>query len=286
MKLLIVLLGLLGLSQECWAKSSVWEVSKDGHSLLIGGTMHLLRPSDMPLPAEYDAALAQSSQVVFETDMATLENPAFAQTLADSMRYPQGDDLQTYLSPQTMSDVREFAARHHFTIEPFMAFEPGYLALILTLQGYQAQGFTIATDQRLYARAKAAHKPVKALESINTQLNALAAMNEVEPDQLIRQTLVDIDTLANDADALVSALRGGDLDTLSRFSLAMRDDYPEVYSALLVARNERWVPEIEKLINDGTPTFVLVGALHLAGPDSVLEKLKQRGYTVRYFSAS
>jgi uncharacterized protein YbaP (TraB family) len=57
-------------------------------------------------------------------------------------------------------------------------------------------------------------------------------------------------------------------------------DYPVIYEDLLVTRNNNWLPQIVKMLNDAPTEFVLVGALHLAGPDSVLAKLKAKGYKI------
>ena len=49
-----------------------------------------------------------------------------------------------------------------------------------------------------------------------------------------------------------------------------------------MARNDAWVPRIQKRLTDaGTDdTLVVVGALHLLGPDGVVEKLRAKGYKV------
>jgi uncharacterized protein YbaP (TraB family) len=57
-------------------------------------------------------------------------------------------------------------------------------------------------------------------------------------------------------------------------------DYPDIYQDLLVTRNNNWFPQIVSMLNDQPIEFILVGALHLAGPDSVLAQLKAKGYKV------
>jgi len=49
---------------------------------------------------------------------------------------------------------------------------------------------------------------------------------------------------------------------------------------LLVARNDDWLPQIQRMLSDAPVELILVGSLHLAGPDSVLAKLTAKGYTV------
>lgn len=59
-----------------------------------------------------------------------------------------------------------------------------------------------------------------------------------------------------------------------------KQDYPDIYNTLLVKRNQNWLPKLEKMMTTPEKEFVLVGALHLAGEDSVLQRLEQKGYTV------
>jgi uncharacterized protein YbaP (TraB family) len=48
---------------------------------------------------------------------------------------------------------------------------------------------------------------------------------------------------------------------------------------LLIERNQRWIPVMEKAMNDKA-SFFAVGAGHLGGPEGVLELLRKRGYRV------
>jgi uncharacterized protein YbaP (TraB family) len=49
---------------------------------------------------------------------------------------------------------------------------------------------------------------------------------------------------------------------------------------LLDQRNARWIPKIEAELKTGKPTAIVAGALHFAGPNSVITMLQKRGYTV------
>jgi hypothetical protein len=64
----------------------------------------------------------------------------------------------------------------------------------------------------------------------------------------------------------------------------MREQTPDIYEALLVERNKAWLMKIEAMLQTPELEYVLVGALHLAGPDSLLSMLRQRGYSVSAYS--
>jgi len=52
------------------------------------------------------------------------------------------------------------------------------------------------------------------------------------------------------------------------------------YDSLLVKRNRNWVPKIEAMLDEPGSVFIAVGAGHLAGPDSVITMLRDKGYEI------
>jgi len=79
---------------------------------------------------------------------------------------------------------------------------------------------------------------------------------------------------------MVDAWSGGDDARLA----TLLDDgfnHPALFDALLVARNRAWIPQIESLLaREGETALVVVGAGHLLGESSVVDMLRQAGYTV------
>ena len=52
----IIFFAFLANSALLSAKGPVWKVSKGGQTVYLGGTIHLLSPSDYPLPEEFEEA--------------------------------------------------------------------------------------------------------------------------------------------------------------------------------------------------------------------------------------
>ena len=68
-RILIATLAGLIIGSIAIADSSVWKVQSDDSVLYIGGTCHVLRESDFPLPEEFQKAYEASATLVFETDI-------------------------------------------------------------------------------------------------------------------------------------------------------------------------------------------------------------------------
>ncbi len=65
MKKIVAIIFLLSVFY-LYAETSVWKISKGDAITYLGGTVHILRESDYPLPEAFNEAFEQSSTIVFE----------------------------------------------------------------------------------------------------------------------------------------------------------------------------------------------------------------------------
>jgi uncharacterized protein YbaP (TraB family) len=80
---------------------------------------------------------------------------------------------------------------------------------------------------------------------------------------------------------MLSSWRDGDLEKLNKSLIeAMEKTSPKIYDSLIIQRNNNWMPKIMQMLKDRPTEFVLVGAAHLAGKDSVFAKLEAKGYKI------
>ena len=80
---------------------------------------------------------------------------------------------------------------------------------------------------------------------------------------------------------MIAAWKTGDLATLDADLLESVREQPEVYRALIVQRNENFARVIGGLKDDSQDYLIVVGTLHLVGPDSVLSLLGRKGIQSR-----
>ncbi|WP_339896498.1 TraB/GumN family protein [uncultured Gilvimarinus sp.] len=264
-----------------YADSYIWQVSDGDSTLYIGGTIHMLKPSDYPLPTEFPAAFSAADKIVFETNMDVVSDPAFSQKLQQAMMLPKGKTLQDQVSEKTWARLSEYAISRQLPLAPMQAFQPAFVALAFTMMEMQKLGFGDGIDQKYFAQAKAQNKTLGELETADEQLSFMVAMTEMDPDLFINATLDDLEQMAELFDQMVGEWREGDADELfALMGKPMLDEAPALYDLILTERNKTWVPHIKQLLATPETELVLVGALHLAGPDSVLLMLQQAGLSV------
>src|SRR5688500_10130535 len=100
------LLGFLFAVTSVSAQTSVWKVTHGPHAFYLGGTCHVLRATDFPLPAEFDAAFAASSAVYFETDLARVQSPEMQGVIATHGLFDDGKNLEDVLTPSAWKIVQ------------------------------------------------------------------------------------------------------------------------------------------------------------------------------------
>jgi uncharacterized protein YbaP (TraB family) len=83
----------------------------------------------------------------------------------------------------------------------------------------------------------------------------------------------------------VEAWRANDQDALLRLAREGIETLPELdafFDILLEVRNQNWLTTLTPLLESpdrtGTTIFVAVGTLHLVGPGSLPDLLRQQGY--------
>ncbi len=267
-----------------FAQSSVWKISDGKYTLYVGGTIHLLRSSDYPLPLEFDEAYAQADYVVFETDLAAATGEKFHHLLTQKMMLPPSQKLSDRLSPKTYAQLKAYIDAQGYSVELFERMRPWAVMLTLSQLKLSASGIDESgVDSYFDRRCRGDYKPKRSLETVEEQIGLITRIGEGEEDALIRQTLRDMKELPSMIEWMVSDWRDGKTERLNNELVdQMRIESPKMYESVLKRRNEAWMPQLLHMLHEEKRGFVLVGMMHLLGKDGVLQKFLQMGYAVEY----
>ena len=123
-------------------------------------------------------------------------------------------------------------------------------------------------------------RPVRGLESLESQIRIFDDLPRASQQALLEQTLDELEDADDAMRELAAAWRDGELETLAEKLLADFAAFPGLYDSLVVDRNRRWIASLEQYLREPRRYLVVVGALHLVGPDNVVMLLEKRGYTV------
>lgn len=285
----ILTASLFTFSLTSQAATTLFEVTrsdKPGQSLLLGGSIHLLRKTDFPLPPEFDAALAQASKLVLESDVSPDHQAELGQRMMAQQQIAGSKTLADMLSPKVWQQLQSYCSINQIPLEQLKYTKPFFLSMVLTMQHLNRLGFVPGVDINLDTQARTNGKPVGELESADEVIAMMKALDDVEPDELIKSTLDDINRVESMLGSVLAAWRSGDLSVIQKEMITeMQEKFPLVYKVLLVNRNQRWLPQIETMFASPGQELIVVGSAHLAGPDGLISQLIKRGYRVSPWQA-
>ncbi len=278
----IVFFALGLLTAALYAASPVWKIEAGNNSLFLAGTIHVLRSTDFPLPAALDKAYRQSQRLVFETDIGQTQSADFGRQLMLALRLPPDQTLDHILSAATIKRLRQHLQQNGMNFDVLKHFKPSMIAMTLTLAELNRLGAgESGVDVFYFGRAQQDQKPVSGLETGQQQLEFLALMGDGAEDEMILQTLDEIDKLKTGFPQMIESWKVGDAAQMEKqFVEPMRQHFAAVYQQLLVSRNRAWMPQIEDMLTTAPTEMVLVGSAHLLGPDGLLVQLEKAGYKI------
>jgi uncharacterized protein len=265
------------------AAPAAWRIAgKNGGEVALLGSMHVLRASDYPLPSLIDELYLRADTLVMELD---LDDPNLAgqqAVLLEAAMLPQGKVLRDVVDASLYRLAEERARGLGFDIGLLERMEPWLVAITLLDAGMKRIGFEAqrGLERYLVGKAAADRKEIAGLESLAMQIGIFDDLSADDQEAMLAQTLQELDDAETVMNGLVTAWRDGQLDAMSESLLEDFDDFPELYDTLVTQRNAAWTVELERLLDDGRKHLVVVGALHLVGRDSVIDRLTARGHRV------
>ena len=279
------LIAMSFVSLTAHAQSSVWKVSKGNDYIFIGGTVHILPPSELPLPKEFDQAYKQSDSIVLEAKLPDASDAEFQLNMMQQMTYSNGKTISSFLSTKTQQKLSQYVSSLGVELAMFEHFKPGLLVTMLALlEAKKAQLSGEGVDIFYSKQANRDNKGIAYLESAEFQMNMIANMGIGDEDRFIKSNLEQMTDFKAMFLGLLKAWRVGDEQQLNKLAILPMKNDPKTFKKLLTDRNQTWISQIDRMFADNGKSsdkeFVLVGVAHLAGDKSVLALLKAKGYRV------
>jgi len=269
-------------AQQAATKHCLWEVETQSSKIYLLGSLHVLKSDAYPLPQVIENAYASSRKIVFETDLGGMMNADVQAKMLTLGLYPEDQDLLQNISEDTRRSLEKKMKNLGLPMEQFVRFRPWFLAVTLATLELQRLGFNplYGIDMHFYGKARSDEKKIAFLESVEFQLDLLGRMNTHDQNAFLNQTLKDLELAAQKASDMMTYWQAGDGENLYKLLFESFEGYPQIQDRLLIRRNKDWATKIGQMLKETDTVLVIVGAGHLIGPNSVVELLKQKGYTV------
>jgi hypothetical protein len=294
---LLVACGLQpGCSSPQPADSERWQVAPlawrvegpragDG-SLFLLGSVHLGRSGRHDFGPVIEAAYAKSDELVVEIDLSLVSEQEVVAQSAPFLALPDGRMLRDELAPETWAKLEAYFRSRGSPIEAVEHLKPWAVSTVITVMEFQAAGMKgeYGIDRHFIDAASAARRPIRGLETLQSQLEALDGLSPRMQELMLEDALARIE---EDPSTLVAAWEEGDEEWLTRRLFAPLEENPEFeefYDAIFFRRNEEMTAQLADLVSDGRRRFVVLGAAHMLDQRGIPALLRRRGFRVERVS--
>lgn len=226
-----------------------------------------------------DNAISLATPDSDSISVAALEDDAISLAASDadeiSPPLPDGEsngDAISFAAPDNDSELAQPSARARRRTIPDMFFDK--------YDSWEPGDNPVVVDAYLYRLAKKENKKIIGLETADEQLRALDYSNPGESWSFYISNAKRLRRLSEEdiAETMIRQYRKGEVRKLHDFM--QQNLPPTLYRRMIVERNRTMVERAAEHIRQ-QPTFIAVGAGHLAGDEGMIQLLRGRGFTVR-----
>lgn len=273
-------------------KGLLWKLEReDRPPSFLFGTMHMTDPRVTTLPPSAKTAYDASATVVIETtDVLDQAGMMAALTKKPELTmFTDDTTLISLLSPEDIEVVDAGLAARGIPLAAVAKMKPWMLSAMVALptceMARKSDGAPVL-DVKLAEEAKTSGKALAGLETAEEQLEAMASLPMDFHIKGLVETLKLGDRMDDVIETMIVLYLHGDTGMFWPLFHAVlpsdKDDqagYAAFEETIVTARNRNMVGKAEPLLARGN-AFIAVGALHLPGPEGLVELFRKAGYEV------
>lgn len=269
----------------------LWKVEKSGADpSYLFGTIHI--------PDKRVAILSEKVQTAFDAaktvalEVANTSDAALGEAMAKVpglLAYSDGSTLKGQLTEAEFKKVQGLVAKSGLPGDAAVMLKPWLISVLLSITDCQRSQMSAgqdALDKRLEKEAAKRGATVVGLETVESQLTAMASVPNDQQIQMLKSGLAYADRSDDMIETLVQMYLKRQIGASLPFEQALGEKsgvpasaYDGFIKMLLVDRNARMRDAAKPLFDKGQ-AFVAIGALHLPGKTGMVALLREAGFTV------
>jgi len=115
---------------------------------------------------------------------------------------------------------------------------------------------------------------------VDEHVAVMGKLSDRDSEFILRDAIDQPGNAEREFSKMHKAWRKGDTAALWAGDTRLRTRAPWIAARFVDERNTKWIPRIEAELKSGKSTAIIAGALHFAGPNSVIKLLEKRGYQI------
>ncbi|VAV89876.1 FIG00636015: hypothetical protein [hydrothermal vent metagenome] len=258
------------------ADPALWVIKDEDTTIYLFGTVHILKPGMTWFDEAVKDAFDNSDELVIE--MIAPDAAGMAKLIGEIAIDKTGVKLRDKLSAEDRLDYEKALISLNLPVEAFDPLEPWFASVNLALLPLMANGYdgNNGVEDTLKSNAKARKLKISGLETAEQQLGFFDQLPEDVQIRFLNFTVDTVGELADGMDNMVAEWANANVEGLAELMNAGLEE-KILYDTLLANRNATWAAWVEERMKQPGNVFLAVGAGHLAGADSLQQKLAARG---------
>lgn len=272
------------------SQAMLWRVERDGLAPShLFGTIHVVEQSVAELSTRTAEAIKSSKLVALEAAELPRRALQIAMVHAGKLMSARDRPLQRLLDEDELKVVERTLSDAGYPNELALGIRPWVATLFLTGSECQARSQHAGhkpLDLLVSDAAKAASIPVAGLETMLEQFEVLASIPDDVQAAWLKASIATHDRIDDITRTLAELYRFRRINAVWELTRELAPTAPlsddmlaAIRRGLVDERNPRLLQRSLPYIEAGG-AFIAVGALHLSGPNGLVELLRQRGYSV------
>lgn len=280
--LLGLLLGFFNERTTAQGNTLLWQISGNGlqKPSFLFGTVHKICKEDYFWTDSMRKYFHRSDEVCFEIDFS---NPFLIWTTLRKIQSDNGKTLKDIFTPRDFERVSAYLLKaKNLDIMMLNGLKPTVLLLLIQSDQIACEEFT-SYEEEIKQDAQKFEKPMKGLETIESQIDILSSATEKEIvafvlDIVNGRYLKDQSHIKIFED-LIALYKQENIKALYQLIESNHKPVLGKIEDVLDNRNKAWVPKFNAF-SQNKSVFYAVGAGHLAGNNGLIQLLRNAGFTL------
>ncbi len=265
---------------------AIWRFADEDNTVWIFGSIHYLKPGLPWRRPELDAALAEAEVVFFEIALTPRNAVELERLTIAAGLNPPGERLSDSLSEAGKARLDAVLAEIGVSRQWVDQLRPWLALLELDFAIASAEGARVeeGVDDVLERAAADAAKEIRSFETPAEIVGALSDIPLEVQFEILEASLAAYERYPNFGAELEAAWLSGDVERQAELLALSAEVTPPIFDErLLKNRNIAWVRQIDAFMAGSDDALIVVGALHMVGPDSLIHLLEARGYVIERY---
>ena len=259
-----------------------WRLEGPHGPFYLIGTVHVLKPSLLPMPAVFDQILNEVDNIALEINPILMTDPVRVNELQALMKVDPRQQKKLY-DKSTKKILKRYAKNNGVAASVAYTLPVVINALQTSQLKLAALGYSFSTGVEMHY-AREASKLGKAIIELEGPTASMATLLTLPVDiqlSMLRASILQLGDTPAFVDKLITSWLTGDAETVyaeSVRSIGLNAQFEFLAVQMLDDRNLLWMDKIDTLIAAPETSVIMVGAAHFGGENGLLALLQQRGF--------